>query len=221
MKARIQLVYHAPMFRGVAVFWVWVLLGSGSATAQSPRCFGSLAELKASESISDQELLGRLVLAEGTSSGVAENAQCEPHWREIYQAIAWGVRARLAHGGYGKGLRGVIFKPGQFRPAISERSRFASLFLCPDPSPRWREVLKLVHEVVRAPITASPFLQDAGAQAAERSSGVSRVNQFYYPLSSQATAQPPAWAQKHTQRVRGLKVGGRLIPDECIWFYRN
>ncbi len=79
----------------------------------------------------DQEILTRLVYAEGISTGHGDNPV-------VYEAIAWGVMNRVRLGDvspskqrvYGRGIRGVIFKEGQFNPAVSRRSQFSREFLC-------------------------------------------------------------------------------------------
>src|SRR5688500_17419327 len=87
--------------------------------------------------VSDEELLARLVNAESISTGYPDDPQ-------VYRAIAWGVmnRVRLAERStygakhYGSGVAGVIFKAGQFNPAVSPRSKFRKELLCP-AEPTW------------------------------------------------------------------------------------
>ncbi|HQJ09917.1 MAG TPA: cell wall hydrolase, partial [Deltaproteobacteria bacterium] len=89
--------------------------------------------------IAEEEVLARLVYAESLSTGYADD-------QAVYEAIAWGVmnRVRLSRAFpskariYGSGIKGVIFKEGQFNPAVSKRSRFSKEFLCPSDKARWR-----------------------------------------------------------------------------------
>jgi hypothetical protein len=181
--------------------------------------------------MTDLELLARLVFAEGTSTGFADSAECRDLGPSIFQAIAWGVmnRVRLAEVSasaakrYGRGVRGVIFKPGQFNPAISGHSRFAKLFACPSGDAaaftHW-ETARAAARTATGDPSENPFLLTDW----EKRHRLSLVTYFYYPKSPLATATPPAWADTRSGSrtwVRNPRVGGRELGEQCIWFFRR
>ena len=94
-----------------------LLLVSGAAFAEDmPACLSSdgkasVESIITAKNINDQELLARLVYAEGLSAGYGDDQM-------VYEAIAWGVKNRVRLGesspgmrrAYGNGIHGVIFK---------------------------------------------------------------------------------------------------------------
>ena len=181
--------------------------------------------------IGERELLARLVYAEGISTNFAGDAECGAWGETIFTAIAWGVmnRVRLAESqprfrsAFGTGIQGVIFKKRQFNPAVSTRSPFSKLMLCPSSDQRFVNLWPLAVAAVRAPLdepAANPFL----FSAAEKSSGISRVTYFYYPKSVQATKDPPSWADPKasgTRFVLDVTIAGQRVSNSCIHFFRG
>lgn len=180
--------------------------------------------------IEDSELLARLVFAESLSTGVHRDPICRGLEREILEAITWGVfnRVHLAakkprfQKKYGDGLAGVIFKKGQFNPAISHRSRFSKYFLCPSRWPDWERLwgvaMAAVGKASQYPLK-NPFLLTVW----EKKEGLSLVTHFYYPKSSQKSATLPKWvdiSDGSTTLVRDLYISGAHIKPECIYFFR-
>ena len=108
----------------------------------------------------------------------------------MYQAIAWGTmnRVRLGEASaamrqrYGAGVSGVIFKRGQFNPALSVRSPFSRDFLCPRDPTSWRQALDAARIALQG--QDNPFIQTDW----ERRHGLSLVVNFYYPRSAQAVS---------------------------------
>lgn len=214
------------------------LIGSSRGFAQeislSPDCYPvepnrSAKDIMVGKVISEDETFARLVFAEGLSANVTSRQNCHQVEPQIYELIAWGVWSRVRLGErlpslktkYGEGLRGVIFKPSQFNPAVSPKSDFRKYFLCPkeakDFALRWKWTRDAIRKV-RAHPKASPFQSSEW----ERNEHTSLVSHFYYPLSTQATPRPPSWANPAgPARVKGLSLGGTAIPDECIWFFRH
>lgn len=181
--------------------------------------------------LTEEESFARLVFAEGVSSNWGQEPACARQAHAILHAIAWGVmnrvrlgQARAALGTkYGAGIRGVIFKPGQFNPAVSARSRFAPVFLCPTAHPAWAQywstAVAAVWHAQHAP-EQNPFLLTAW----EKRTGLSLVAYFYYPLSVQAPPPPPAWAEtseRSTTFVRDVTVCGTKLNTTCIWFFQT
>jgi len=157
------------------------------------------------------ELLARLVHAEARSTGFAEDAR-------VYQAIAWGVMNRVRLGDassamrryYGSGLGGVIFRKGQFNPAVSVRSPFSRDFLCPRNAAHWQLAVDAAQIALRGqdnPLIQTPW---------ERAHGLSLVVNFYYPRSSQARGPFAPWENSGQLRF----IGETLLPAERIRLYR-
>jgi hypothetical protein len=166
--------------------------------------------------ISDVELLARLVYAETTSTGF-------PDHRPVYEAIAWGVMNRVRLGDaspsmqkvYGIGIRGVIFRKGQFNPAVSLRSPFSKDFLCPRDSHRWSMAWSAAEVVMKG--DGNPFIETRW----EREHGISLVVNFYYPRSVQAKTPLPPWeAVKGLQFIGDVSIGKDLLTAEKVRFYR-
>ena len=103
----------------------------------------------------------------------------------VHEAIAWGVmnRVRLAERSesmkksYGSGIRGVVFKKGQFNPAVSPRSPFSRDFLCPKERAIWRLALEAAGKAMAG--EKNPFIQTPW----EQEHNLSLVVNFYYPKS--------------------------------------
>lgn len=163
-----------------------------------------------------EELLARLAYAEGLSTGFPDDPL-------VYEAIAWGVMNRVRLGEvsakmqrrYGSGVSGVIFRKGQFNPAVSARSRFSKDFLCPQNPGRWA----IAVEAARKSLTGkgSPFIQSAW----EKANGISLVVNFYYPQSPQARGPLPPWEGSPALKFIGdISIGGVVLSAERIRFYR-
>jgi hypothetical protein len=163
----------------------------------------------------DEELLARLVYAEATSTGFADD-------KRVYQGIAWGVMNRVRLGEisasasrqYGRGVAGVIFKPAQFNPAVSQRSPYAREFLCPKDVARWQFALDASRIALRGqdnPLIQTPW---------EQRHGFSLVVNFYYPLSSQDKSVFAPWEGSRSLRFIGEPSHPGLPPAERIRFYR-
>lgn len=166
--------------------------------------------------IADEEVLTRLVYAESSSTGY-------PGDPAVYEAIAWGVMNRVRLGEafpskariYGKGIRGVIFKEGQFNPAVSKRSRFSREFLCPSDRERWR----MAEDAARKALAGSgnPFIEIPW----EREHGLSLVTGFYYPHSIQAKSPLAPWEKSRALKFIGdVKVGSTILSGQKVRFYR-
>jgi hypothetical protein len=183
-----------------------------------PRCFLSHEKLKSAK-LTDEELLARLSFAEGMSTSCPNPA--------VFESISWGVanRAKLGHLSsrfkkkYGRGIPGVIFKAGQFNPAVSSKSRFSKLFLCPTSEPNW--ALHWTHVVNAAQkVMTSPEKNPFFITHWEKMSQVSLVTHFYYPKSEQATGKAPKWANP-ARSLKKVQVAGAELDTQCIWFFRN
>jgi hypothetical protein len=164
----------------------------------------------------EPELLARLVHAEGRSTG-------HPRDPLVYEGIAWGekTRVRLAARSptlrrrYGDGLAGVVFRKGQFNPAVSPRSRFSRELLCPSDPATWR-----LAETAAARALAgkgNPFVQTGW----ERRHGLSLVVNFYYPASEQARGPHAPWEGDAALHFIGaVQLADGVLPAERIRFYR-
>lgn len=192
-----------------------------SAAADLPTCLAT-AEGETIEAVvrrhapADQELLARLAHAEGRSTG-------HPTDPLVYEAIAWGVmnRVRLAERSstlrrrYGSGLAGVIFRKGQFNPAVSPRSRFSRQLLCPSDPATWRLAVEGAARALRG--KDNPFVQTGW----EQRHGLSLVVNFYYPDSVQATGPHAPWEGDAALRFTGdVRFASGVLPAERIRFYR-
>jgi len=164
----------------------------------------------------DLETLTRLVLAEGISTACLEGRESE-----VFGSIAWGVMNRVLLSEhypklarqFGRGVQGVIFKPGQFNPAVSKRSRFAAYFTCPLKAPEasrlWPLALQAASQALNSP-EKNPFVETAW----EKEQGLSLVTHFYYPRSEQATVPPPAWASPKSKTL------AKNLGPGCVQFFR-
>lgn len=206
-----------------------------SSITQKPLCIekpnaGSIRETFERYSIPDSEILARLVFAEGVSTNYRSHPNCKGKAKGIFTSIAWGVMNRVRMGKrsshlqkrYGKGINGVIFKRGQFNPALSPRSRFAPLFLCPSNYKGFSKEWPLSRLAVREALSnqrVNPFLTTKW----EKKNQLSLVSHFYYPLSTQATKKPPHWADTSASSksfVGDFVLNGETISNRCIWFFR-
>lgn len=164
----------------------------------------------------DDELLARLVLAEATSTGSPDDPL-------VVRGIAWGAanrvalaaRSRQAASSYGRGVRGVVFQRGQFNPAVSTRSPFGRLLLCPDDPGRWGLALAAAREALAG--SGNPFVQTPW----EAAHGLSLVVNFYYPASIQARGPLAPWEGSSTLTFVGdVPMGGSVLSAEKVRFYR-
>jgi hypothetical protein len=167
-------------------------------------------------SIPQVELLSRLVYAESQSTGFPDDPL-------VYQGIAWGVMNRVRVGEkfpskariYGVGIAGVIFKKGQFNPAISLKSPYSKEFLCPRHGARWQWALDASQAAQQS--DQNPFLQTSW----EQQHGVSLVVNFYYPASIQARAPEAPWERdKSLLFVGDVSIKNTVLSASKIRFYR-
>ncbi|MCX7634584.1 MAG: cell wall hydrolase [Syntrophales bacterium] len=166
--------------------------------------------------VHEEELLARVVYAEAVSTGYGDEAS-------VYEGIAWGImnRVRLVERfpalarQYGRGIRGVVFKKGQFNPTTSPRSPYAREFLCPRRDDRWRmahEAAVKARRGVNNPFIATPW---------ERHHGLSLVVNFYYPASRQARGPLAPWeGEGRLVFIGDVVVDGRPLPASWVRFYR-
>ena len=205
----------------VSILFLLLILSSISFAEGIPSCLSpdakKIAEsIIASNPISDHELLARVVYAEGLSTGFGDD-------QLVYNAIAWGVMNRVRLGErsqsmqrvYGLGIRGVIFKKGQFNPAISKSSPFSTAFLCPDHTSRWRMARNAAESAIIG--AGNPFIQTFW----EKRNHLSLVVNFYYPQSVQAKGRFAPWeGSKSLKFIGDLLMGDKLLSAERIRFYR-
>ncbi len=189
--------------------------------ADVPKCLSrdpsdSVEFVVAKAKLSPKELLARLVYAEALSTGFGDDPL-------VHEAIAWGVmnRVRLAERSesmkrsYGSGIRGVIFKKGQFNPAVSLKSPFSREFLCPKERALWRLALEAAGKAMTG--EKNPFMQIPWEQEHQ----LSLVVNFYYPKSVQANGPYPPWEGGGSLEFIGdVLIGDKLLPAEHVRFYR-
>ncbi|MBL7663791.1 MAG: hypothetical protein JNM93_01565 [Bacteriovoracaceae bacterium] len=207
-----------------------------NAWADTPTCLEKTAKQSPTvtiqkAAISNQELLTRLVMAEGISTNYQASNECSDRGAEIFEAIAWGVVARLKMGEthptwakkFGKTIPEVVLKPGQFAPAISEKSAYSKYFLCPTQAPEWEKHWGWASVAAGQTLLnphKSPFIDSKY----ERAKVLSLVSHFYYPLSKQAHKIPPLWANPKAQAknlVGEIEINNKRIPHTCILFFRH
>ncbi|WP_374029977.1 hypothetical protein [Bdellovibrio bacteriovorus] len=190
---------------------------------QSPTCLKRAGDesneaIVEKNKLTDFELLARLTFAEGISTNMEK---CAKYGASVYESIAWGVYSRVELAAknpryaqsFGKGYRGVIFKKAQFNPAVSKKSSYSKLFLCPTEHPKWKTYWqhatsaanKILVEGKKSPFTKAP-------------------THFYYPQSSQATQPPVAWAdltkgKAQKAYLKGVKIDGNAFSNECVQFF--
>lgn len=186
-----------------------------------PACLSQDAQtntesLIVSNAISDHELLARLVYAEGLSTGFGDD-------RLVYDSIAWGVMNRVRLGevsrnmrrAYGFGIRGVIFKKGQFNPAVSKRSLFSKAFLCPDQAGKWTMAQSAAQTAMKG--AGNPLIQTSW----EKQNNLSLVANFYYPHSVQAQGRFAPWeGNKSLLFIGDVPMGNTMLSADRIRFYR-
>lgn len=169
-----------------------------------------------SRPMSDQELLARLVYAEGMSTGFGDD-------RLVYESIAWGVMNRVRLGevshsmrrAYGSGIRGVIFKKGQFNPAVSKKSQFSKAFLCPDHASRWTMAQSAAEAARKG--AGNPFIQTSW----EKQNNLSLVVNFYYPHSHQAHGRFAPWeGNKSLLLIGDVPMGTAMLSADRVRLYR-
>jgi hypothetical protein len=187
----------------------------------APRCLerdpsDSVEYVAAKAKLSPKELLARLVYAEALSTGFGDDAL-------VHEAIAWGVmnRVRLAERSesakrsYGSGIRGVVFKKGQFNPAVSPKSQFSKDFLCPKERALWRMALEAAGKAMAG--ERNPLIQSMW----EQENHLSLVVNFYYPKSVQAKGTRAPWeGGGGLEFIGDVMIGDRLLPAEHVRFYR-
>ncbi len=194
---------------------------SAAVAADWPQCLSrdpsdSTEYVAAKAKLSQKELLARLVYAEALSTGIGDDPL-------VHEAIAWGVmnRVRLAERSesmkrsYGSGIRGVVFKKGQFNPAVSPKSPFSRDFLCPKERALWRIALEAAGKAMAG--EKNPFIQTPW----EQEKGLSLVVNFYYPKSVQASGPYAPWeGSGGLEFIGDVPIGDKLLPAEHIRFYR-
>ncbi len=198
-----------------------VLIPALCAASDAPKCLtrdpsDSVEFVMAKAKISQKELLARLVYAEALSTGFGDDPL-------VHEAIAWGVmnRVRLAERSesmqksYGSGIRGVVFKRGQFNPAVSPKSPFSRDFLCPKEKALWRLAIAAAGKAMageKNPLIQTPW---------EQENNLSLVVNFYYPKSIQAKGPYPPWeGSGGLEFIGDVLIGDKLLPAEHIRFYR-
>jgi hypothetical protein len=189
--------------------------------ADVPKCLprgpsDSIEFVAAKAKLSQKELLTRLVYAEALSTGFGDDAL-------VHEAIAWGVmdRVHLAERSesmkknYGSGIQGVIFKKGQFNPAVSPRSPFSRDFMCPKERTLWRLAVTAAGKAMsgeKNPLIQTPW---------EQEHGLSLVVNFYYPKSLQAKGPHPPWeGSGGLEFIGDVMIGDKMLPAEHVRFYR-
>ena len=187
----------------------------------APKCLerdptDSVEYVAAKAKLSPKELLARLVYAEALSTGFGDDPL-------VHEAIAWGVmnRVRLAEHSasakraYGSGIRGVVFKKGQFNPAVSPKSPFSKDFLCPKERTLWRMAIDAAGKAMAG--GKNPFIQTLW----EQENGLSLVVNVYYPKSVQAKGTHAPWeGGGGLEFIGDVMIGDRLLPAEHVRFYR-
>jgi hypothetical protein len=209
------------MFRTLLISLLCLIPALCGAAADVPKCLArdasdSVEFLAAKAKLTQKELLARLVYAEALSTGIGDDPL-------VHEAIAWGVmnRVRLAERSesmkksYGSGIRGVVFKKGQFNPAVSPRSPFSRDFLCPKERAIWRLSLEAAGKAMAG--EKNPFIQTSW----EQGNNLSLVVNFYYPKSIQAKGPYPPWEDGGGLEFIGdVMIGDKMLPAEHIRFYR-
>ena len=214
---------HVRVYGG-ALVWLLAALPAWAGDARSavdPTCLAREGHESTRAALmrvqpDDEELLARLVYAEASSTGFADDTR-------VYQGIAWGVMNRVRLGAvsaaarrqYGRGMDGVVFQPQQFNPAVSMKSPFSKDFLCPQDGARWQLALQAARLALQG--RDNPFIQTPW----ERRQGLSLVVNFYYPRSPQARGPLAPWEGSRTLLFIGDPPPGvPLPPAGVIRFYR-
>ena len=209
------------MIRTLVIGLLCLAPSLGAAVADVPKCLtrdasDSIEFVAAKAKLSQKELLARLVYAEALSTGFGDAPL-------MHEAIAWGVmnRVRLAarsesmKKSYGSDIRGVVFRKGQFNPAVSTRSPFSRDFLCPKERTLWRLALEAAGKAMageKNPLIQTPW---------EQEHNLSLVVNFYYPKSVQAKGPYPPWeGSGGLEFIGDVMIGDKMLPAEHIRFYR-
>lgn len=210
------MLYHI-----VSILFLMLIVTNTAFAEDIPTCLSADAKTNvesiiASHPIHDHELLARLVYAESLSTGFRDD-------QLVYNAIAWGVMNRVRLGeaspsmrrAFGVGIRGVIFKKGQFNPAISKRSPFSKAFLCPDHTRHWNMARSAAETTLNG--TDNPFIQTSW----EKQNNLSLVVNFYYPQSVQAKGRRAPWeGNKSLTFIGNVLIGDKTLSAKRIRFYR-
>ena len=212
---------HHP-YRSYSLCLIILLsLTTASIAEELPLCIersqsSSIESQTRAHAIPQEELLTRLVYAESQSTGFPDDPL-------VYESIAWGVMNRVRLGEkfpskariYGAGIVGVIFKKGQFNPAISLKSPYSKEFLCPDHSARWQWALAASRSTQYP--QQNPFLQTSW----EQQQGVSLVVNFYYPSSIQARSAEAPWEHDKSLIFLGeVAIKNTVLSATKVRFYR-
>lgn len=205
----------------VLTFAAILLLGARVMASELPACLSptpgkSIESALVAGGVESLELLARLVYAESISTGLGGDPLV-PH------AIAWGVMNRVRLGDrspsmqrtYGRGIQGVVFKKGQFNPAVSERSQFSREFLCPEDGERWRLARAAAETALNG--RGNPLIMTGW----EREHNLSLIVNFYYPQSVQAKGPLAPWeGNKALTFVGDVPMGQKVLPASRVRFYR-
>lgn len=196
------------------------MLLAPSAAGAIPPCLADAPRVSIEEAaaavVDEEDLLARVVYAETAATGYAGEYV-------VYEGIAWGImnRVRLVEvfphleRRYGRGIRGVVFKKGQFNPTTSKKSPYARDFLCPQRDDHWRMAVKAAEKARQG--KNNPFVDTPW----ERKNGLSLVVNFYYPSSSQARGPFPPWERDRTFVFVGdTVIEGSPLPASWVRFYR-
>jgi len=205
----------------VLTFAAILLLGTRVMASELPACLSltpgrTIESVLVAGGVEPPELLTRLVYAESISTGFG-------HDPLVHQAIAWGVMNRVRLGDlspsvqrtYGRGIQGVVFKKGQFNPALSERSQFSREFLCPEDGERWRLARAAAETALNG--RGNPLIMTGW----EREHNLSLIVNFYYPQSVQAKGPIAPWeGNKALTFVGDVPMGEKVLPASRVRFYR-
>ena len=116
---------------------------------------------------------------------------------------------------YGSGIRGVVFKKGQFNPAVSPRSPFSRDFLCPKERTIWRLAVAAAGKAMAG--EKNPFIQTPW----EQGNNLSLVVNFYYPKSDPGQgALSSLGGRRGAGFIGDVMIGDKMLPAEHIRFYR-
>ncbi len=116
---------------------------------------------------------------------------------------------------YADGVSGVIFRKGQFNPAVSPRSPYSGDFLCPRDATTWGLTVAAATRAVQG--RGNPFIQSDW----ERARGLSLVVNFYYPASTQAKGPLAPWeGSPSLQFIGPVPMDGGVLEPGRIRFYR-
>ena len=185
-----------------------------------PKCLArdpsdTVEYVAAKAKFSPAELLARLVYAEALSTGIGDDPL-------VHEAIAWGVmnRVRLAERSesakrsYGSGIRGVVFKKGQFNPAVSPRSPFSKDFLCPKERALWQMALRRRQGHGRREESSSKPPGEEKRPFAGRQLLLPRVH------PGRRHPYAPWKGGGGLEFIGDIMIGDKMLPAEHVRFYR-